>query len=79
MKLQWEQGDAWHLRTKCQRFTISKAKVGNDLVYTAWRRRPTVLLGTAHVVAVTDPWARTSAIDGLKELCEGFITAEGEA
>lgn len=81
MNLIWTQPDQYHLRTTCNRFTISRAKQGEFIAYTAWRVRPKQpgeILGTT-LAAANDSDERVRALDGMKALCERELETQGAA
>ena len=81
MTLHWTQPDKWHLRTKCNRFTISRALSGDWISYTAWRvrpRQPGEMLGTT-LAAAHDAADREQALAGMKALCERELDIAADA
>jgi hypothetical protein len=70
--LVWRQLDKYAMGTDCERYTICRANIGEQVAYTAWsvrNRKNPEPLGT-RVVAMHDKEARGLAVQALKDGCE---------
>lgn len=75
MSLEWEQMDAYHLRTRCRRFTICRCNVGSRVHYEAWKVPPRGSNEAAkvidrRVVERANMEGRERAVVELKAVCE---------